>query len=426
MHGQRLQRQAQGGPSPSPSPSPGPGPGPSPSPSPIPNQAEQLRFAYYEAPLLLNLSVVDDHLSPNRNLSRNLSRSAPPLAPLGGGTLLSIHGEHLLGLAANASANAANASNASSNASASTSSSSDGSDVPAARAPRLLVAFGEAIIPATLTSPTELRCVAPNAAATGAAAAELRLDFGLRTGAPPEFGWSARPPRPEWSPHANGGAWPHASIVLQGVARQAEGELILMSEPRRRVSGSAWLMPYVPHPALTHFELEVELLMAGGFGADGLSLVYAPPPAGLAEAGRSSAAAAPVAAVFGATQHSAAVAAAEAAAAAEASASSPIAAAVRAAAAAASSAAAAAAAAEGEAGVPVAYAADEALRPFGELGASGEEEGGLPVGLTLRLRTSTQPTPSHHRIELLLDGVVLASARVAPVLRAASWSALRL
>ena len=166
--------------------------------------------------------------------------------------------------------------------------------------------------------------------------------------------------------------------------------------------------------------------MGGGFDADGLSVVYAPPPAGLAEASRSSAAAAPVAAAFGSTQRSVAAAAAAAAEAAEAAASSPIAAAVRAAAAADAAAAAAAAAVAGEAAVPVAYAADEALRPFGELGASGEEKGGLAVGLTLRLRTSSQPTPSHHRIELLLDGVVLASAHVAPVLRAASWSVLHL
>ena len=214
--------------------------------------------------------MVVDH--PNLNLNLNLSRnlSAPPLAPLGGGTLLSIRGEHLLGLAANftafaastsaSAANATNATNASNASASATAPSDDASNVPTARAPRLLVAFGEATVPATLVSSTELRCIAPNAAATGAAAAELRLDFGLRTGAPPEVGWSARPQRPEWSPHANGGAWPHASIVMQGVTRQAEGELILMSEPRRRVSGSAWLVPYVPHPALTHFELEVELL----------------------------------------------------------------------------------------------------------------------------------------------------------------------
>ena len=184
--------------------------------------------------------------SLNRSLSLNLS--APPLAPLGGGTLLSIRGEHLLGLANNFSASAvsaaSNASNASdASAASNASASAAGSEVPAARAPRAVVAFGEAAVPATLVSPTELRCVAPNAAATGAPAAELRLDFGLRTGAPPEEGWSARPPRPEWSPHANGGAWPQASVVLQGVARQAGGELVLMSAPRRRASGSAWLVP---------------------------------------------------------------------------------------------------------------------------------------------------------------------------------------
>ena len=48
------------------------------------------------------------------------------------------------------------------------------------------------------------------------------------------------------------------------------------------------------------------------------------------------------------------------------------------------------------------------------------------MGLVLRLRTSAQPTPSEHRVELLLDGVTLASAYVGPLLRAASWSVLRL
>jgi hypothetical protein len=197
--------------------------------------------------------VVEGRPSRSLNRSLNLSRSAsaPPLAPLGGGTLLSIRGEYLQGLASNLSASAsasasANASaNANASASANAAAAANASGVPAARAPRLVLAFGEALVPATLVSPSEIRCVAPNAAATGAAAAELRLDFGLRTGSPPESGWSARPPRPEWSPHANGGAWPQASLVLQGVARQAEGELILMSEQRRRVSGSAWLVPYV-------------------------------------------------------------------------------------------------------------------------------------------------------------------------------------
>ena len=44
------------------------------------------------------------------------------------------------------------------------------------------------------------------------------------------------------------------------------------------------------------------------------------------------------------------------------------------------------------------------------------------MGLVLRLRTSAQPTPSEHRVEMLLDGVTLASAYVGPLLRAASWS----
>ena len=79
-------------------------------------EAEKLRFAYDEPPLLLNLSVVVEGPSLNRSLSLNLS--APPLAPLGGGTLLSIRGEHLLGLANNFSASNASVASALSFASA--------------------------------------------------------------------------------------------------------------------------------------------------------------------------------------------------------------------------------------------------------------------------------------------------------------------
>ena len=72
-----------------------------------------------------------------------------------------------------------------------------------------------------------------------------------------------------------------ARLLLLGVARQSHGELRLTSAEAAHAMASAWVLPRLAHPPLTHFTLRFDLLMGGGSlsptPADGMSVVYAPP-----------------------------------------------------------------------------------------------------------------------------------------------------
>ena len=72
-----------------------------------------------------------------------------------------------------------------------------------------------------------------------------------------------------------------ARLLLLGVARQSHGELRLTSAEAAHAMASAWVLPRLARPPLTHFTLRFDLLMGGGSlsptPADGMSVVYAPP-----------------------------------------------------------------------------------------------------------------------------------------------------
>lgn len=125
----------------------------------------------------------------------------------------------------------------------------------------------DAITPASRLSDGGLRCIAPSAGSARALASELRIEFGLLSSSP-ELGWRPVPPQP-------------ASILVQGNAIAADGELQLTSVTRPFQTGSAWVMPLAPHAPLTHFRLVSEVRFRHGWGGGptslgGLSVCYAP------------------------------------------------------------------------------------------------------------------------------------------------------
>ena len=111
-------------------------------------------------------------------------------------------------------------------------------------------AFGDAAVPATRLAPDALRCIAHDGWRRARAPAELRVEFGLRAGAADD----------EYAPPAA----QSARRLLLGVARQSHGELRLSSAASAHAMASAWVLPRLAHPPLTHFTLRFDLLMGGG------------------------------------------------------------------------------------------------------------------------------------------------------------------